>query len=59
MKADEFMRKLKPNRETWKFVTEAAKAKEDSLNDRLLKILSQLDGMDKDAYSISMNINKL
>jgi len=54
MKADEFVRKLKPNKETWKLITEAAKAKEDSTNDRLLKILSQLDGMDQHAYSISM-----
>ena len=59
MKAEEFLRKLKPNKETWKLISEAAKAKEDSTNDRLLKILSQLDGMDQDAYSISMSVNKL
>jgi len=58
MKADEFLRKLKPNKETWKLISEAAQAKEESTNARLLKILSQLDGMDQDAYSISMNINK-
>ena len=58
MKADEFVRKLKPNKETWKLITEAAKAKEDSTNDRLLKILSQLDGMDQHAYSISMQAKK-
>lgn len=53
MKAEEFVRRLKPNKETWRIIVHQAKIKNDTLNARMLKILDQLDGMDSFAYKMA------
>ena len=40
MKADEFIRRIKPIKESWKIISQNAKIKEDMLNARFLRILS-------------------
>ena len=47
MKYDEFLRKFKGNKESWKVFAENAKEKEDKLNKRYGKIVTQMSGMHK------------
>ena len=45
MKYDEFLRKFKPNKESWKIILATAKQKERQMNQRYVHIINQLESL--------------
>jgi len=45
MKADEFLRKFKINRESWQSICETANEKEKAINERYVTIIQQIRDM--------------